>query len=214
MIELFKKFIIPYVFNDVKIYLSIIAVFFFTLIYSFCENNEFHGWINSSKYIDTDEKNFLSEVFNKYRLNSKNLSISKFLKLPIISKENKFYLVNETNQEINSKENLRNKKILFNIFDKGQGYLSIQDFLKIPLLLEENPDFSASYKTSYPFRKKQPTAVSNIFDRFYFSVIIQSNLGLGDIFPASRRVRLIMILQVFVAYFIIVVPLHSYKIFS
>ena len=58
MIELFKKFFIPYVFNDVKIYLSIVTVFFFTLIYSFCENNEFHGWIDSSKYVDTDERKF------------------------------------------------------------------------------------------------------------------------------------------------------------
>ena len=214
MIELFKKFFIPYVFNDVKIYLSIVTVFFFTLIYSFCENNEFHGWIDSSKYVDTDERKFLNEVFNKFRKKNKNLSLKKFLELPIISRDDKFYLVNENNKEINTKENLKNKKILFNIFEKGKGFINLEDFLKIPLLLEDNPDFSASYKTSFPFKKKQPTAVTNIFDRFYFSIIIQSNLGLGDIFPASRRVRLIMILQVFVAYFIIVVPLHNYKLFS
>ena len=38
-------------------------------------------------------------------------------------------------------------------------------------------------------------AVVDYFDRLYFSVITQTTLGYGDIFPASRKVRIISMFQ-------------------
>ena len=51
-----------------------------------------------------------------------------------------------------------------------------------------------------------------MFDRLYFSSIVQSNLGLGDVFPASKRTRIILMLQTFVTYIIIALPKKYLKL--
>ena len=214
MIQLLKKFIIPYIFNDKKIYLTIISLLFFTIIYSYCENNEFHGWIDTSRFRTKIEKNFVTKLYNKFTNKDYGyLTLDQFLKMPIIVDQNKFYFTDDEKQ-VKEKNNLDAKKILFSIYDKSnKGKISYNNFLELPIELGSVKDYTESYKRITPLDHDATNihAVSTIFDRFYFSIIIQSNLGLGDIFPASKRVRLIMILQICISYIIIILP---YSVFS
>lgn len=211
MINLIQKFLIPYVFNEVKIYLAIISVLFFTLLYSICENDEFHGWVDTKKIRSNEEKKFLKSLYNKYVGKDGFVHLKDFIKMPIIMKDNKFYLTDEDSEESQKKEEIKNRETLFKIFDKNnENSITEKMFLKMPLKLDMVSKFSQGYSTTYPDQQDNNNAVNTIFDRFYFSCIIQSNLGLGDIYPSSRRVRLIMLLQVFITYVIIILPYSSF----
>ena len=48
-------------------------------------------------------------------------------------------------------------------------------------------------------------AVATFFDRLYYSVITQTTLGTGDIFPASRKVRILAMLQAMSTIFILLI---------
>lgn len=212
MIQLFKKVLIPYVFNDVKIYLAIISLLFFTLLYSICENDEFHGWVNSKRIETTARQKYLETIFAKYADKNGLLDLENFIKIPIVMKKHKFYLENEDN--IKDKEKfIKNKEMLFKIFDSNSNNkINEKTFLKIPISLDNIPETSLGYQTTYPGKnKKVGNAVNTLFDRLYFSIIIQSNLGLGDIYPASKRVRIIMMLQILFSYSIIVLPYGTFS---
>ena len=211
MINVIQKFLIPYLFNEVKIYLAIISVLFFTLLYSICENDEFHGWVDTKKIRSNEEKKYLQSLFNKYVNKNGTLNLKDFVKMPIIMKDNKFFLTDDDDEQSSEKEEIKNKETLFKIFDKNNNNtITEKMFLKMPLKLDMVSKFSQGYSTTYPDQQDNNNAVNTIFDRFYFSCIIQSNLGLGDIYPSSRRVRLIMLLQVFVTYVIIILPYSSF----
>lgn len=206
MIQLIKNIIIPYVINDVKIYLAIISLLFFTLLYSICENDEFHGWVNSKQVETSAKKKFLETIFAKYSDTDGLLSLENFLKIPLVMRKNKFYLENDKNIK-DIKKFLKNKEMLFKIFDSdGNNKMNEKTFLKLPINLDNITDSSLGYKTTYPGKNKKGKAVNTMFDRLYFSIVIQSNLGMGDIYPASRRVRIIMMLQILFSYSIIVLP--------
>ena len=211
MINVIQKFLIPYLFNEVKIYLAIISVLFFTLLYSICENDEFHGWVDTKKIRSNEEKKYLQSLFNKYVNKNGTLNLKDFVKMPIIMKDNKFFLTDDDDEKAQEKEEIKNKETLFKIFDKNNSNkITEKMFLKMPFKLDMVSKFSQGYSTTYPDQQDNNNAVNTIFDRFYFSCIIQSNLGLGDIYPSSRRVRLIMLLQVFVTYVIIILPYSSF----
>lgn len=212
MINIIQKFLIPYVFNEVKIYLAIISVLFFTLLYSICENDEFHGWVDTKKIRSNEEKKFLQSIYKKYVGKDGFIHLNKFKEIPIIMKDNKFFLTDEDDEASEKKEEIKNREMLFKIFDKNnENKITEKMFMKMPLKLDMVSKFSQGYSTTYPDQQNNNNnAVNTIFDRFYFSCIIQSNLGLGDIYPSSRRVRLIMLLQVFVTYVIIILPYSSF----
>jgi len=211
MINILQKFLIPYVFNEVKIYLAIISVLFFTLLYSICENDEFHGWVDTKKIRSNEEKKYLQSLYNKFVGKDGFVHLKKFLEMPIIMKDNKFFLTDDDDEKSQEKKEIKNRETLFKIFDKNnEDKLTEKMFLKMPLKLDMVSKFSQVYSTTYPNQQDNNNAVNTIFDRFYFSCIIQSNLGLGDIYPSSRRVRLIMLLQVFVTYVIIILPYSSF----
>ena len=157
MIQLFKKVLIPYVFNDVKIYLAVISVLFFTLMYSICENDEFHGWVNSKRIETTARQKYLETIFAKYADKNGLLDLENFIKIPIVMKKNKFYLESEDN--IKDKEKfIKNKEMLFKIFDSdGNQRINERTFLKIPISLDNIPESSLGYKTTYPGKKKWRT---------------------------------------------------------
>jgi len=211
MINVIQKFLIPYVFNEVKIYLAIISVLFFTLLYSICENDEFHGWVDTKKIRSNEEKKYLQSLYKKFVNKNGTLNLKDFIKMPIIMKDNKFFLTDDDDEKAQEKEEIKNRETLFKIFDKNNdNTITEKMFLKMPLKLDMVSKFSQGYSTTYPDQQDNNNAVNTIFDRFYFSCIIQSNLGLGDIYPSSRRVRLIMLLQVFVTYVIIILPYSSF----
>lgn len=44
--------------------------------------------------------------------------------------------------------------------------------------------------------------IENVFEKFYFSLIVTSTIGFGDIYPASVRTRLLCIIQSFVVLYV------------
>ena len=210
MINLIKKFLIPYIFNDKKIYMSFISLIFFTILYALCNNDEFHGWIDTEEVKPNIEQNFTKNIFKKYSKSTKYLTNKEFLNIPIVDKDGKFYFVSEKDKEYKKKENITSKNILFRIYS-SDGRLYFNKFNQMPILLNLMDGFNKPHKILYPSaRYKKSRAVNSLFDRFYFSIIVQSNLGLGDIFPASKRVRIIMIIQVIISYIIIILPYGSF----
>ena len=211
MINLIKKILIPHIFNDKKIYLTLISLIFFTILYALCNNDEFHGWIDTQITKPNIEETFMKNIFKKYAKDGKNyLSIKEFEKIPIIDKDSKFFFVSNKDKEYKSENNINSRKILFRIYSTDER-LSIKKFVEMPISVNLLDDYVKPHKVLYPSnRYTKPTAVNSFFDRFYFSVIIQSNLGLGDIFPASKRVRLIMIVQTFISYILIILPYSSF----
>jgi hypothetical protein len=209
MINLFKKILIPYIFNDKKIYLSFISLIAFTIFYALCNNDEFHGWVDTEEIKPNIEQNFIKNIFKKYSKTNKYLTEKEFRNIPIIDKDGKFYFVSDYDKEYKKKENLVSKNILFRIYS-SDGRLYFNKFNQMPILLNLMDGYIKPHKILYPsVRYKKSKAVNSLFDRFYFSIIVQSNLGLGDIFPASKRVRVIMIIQVIISYIIIIVPYGS-----
>ena len=73
----------------------------------------------------------------------------------------------------------------------------------MPINVNMVPNFTKNYDIN---TAKKLSSVSTMFDRLYFSAIVQSNLGLGDVFPASKRTRVLLMLQTFVSYIILAVP--------
>jgi len=212
MIQLFQKLLIPYVFNDVKIYLFIISVLFFTILYSFCGDDEFHGWIDTEKLKVNEQKKYLQTLYNKYVNKDGSLALDSFLKMPIILKNKKYYLEDENDESTKKKEMIKSREVLFKIFDKNNdGKINENTFLNMPLRLDFISKFTEGYATTTPYGQFGNGVATDIFQRFYFSVIIQSNLGLGDLFPASKRTRIIAIVQIFITYAIIVLPYSSFK---
>lgn len=210
MINLFRKVLIPYVFNDKKIYLSFISLIFFTILYALCNNDEFHGWIDTEVKKPDIEQNFTKNIFKKFSNKKNYLTFKDFEKIPIVDKDGKFYFVSEEDKEYKKEENITSKKILFRIYSVD-GRLYFDKFSQMPILLNLLDGYNTPHKILYPSRRlKKSRAVNSLFDRFYFSIIVQSNLGLGDIFPASKRVRMIMILQVIISYAIIILPYGSF----
>lgn len=222
MLNLLRKFLIPYVFNDKKIYLTIISTLFFTIIYSFCSDDEFQGWVETSLNINKFEKDYLINFFKKYSKNKNKISFKEFLELPIIEKDNKFEIVDEKKSDFKSKENIKSKTILFYIYDlNGTNFLTLKQFLNMPInanivpktVFDQKSDIKEisreDSKIIKSYKRQTLDSIRTTFDRLYFSVIIQSNLGLGDVFPASKRTRILLILQTFISYIIIVVPYGS-----
>ena len=209
MIELIRKYIVPHILNDKKIYLTFIFLLFFTILYAYCDDNEFHGWVDTARFRTNIEKKYLSNLFYKFAKKGYGyLRLDQFLKMPIIVRENKFYF-SDNNSEITDPANIGAKKILFSIYDKqNKNKITYKEFLDLPIEVDSIPGSDKTYKpiTPYDTKENNTNAVNTIFDRLYFSAIIQSNLGLGDIFPASKRVRIIMLLQTCISYTIIVLP--------
>ena len=48
------------------------------------------------------------------------------------------------------------------------------------------------------------TFLDKFIDRLYYSVVVQTTLGLGDIYPASRKLRMLTMLQAISTIFLIV----------
>ena len=43
--------------------------------------------------------------------------------------------------------------------------------------------------------KNKKYSVENYFDRLYYSTIIQTSIGIGDIYPATEKVRIVTMIQ-------------------
>ena len=208
-------YIFSNIFNDKKVYLFIISLFFFAILYSLCNKNEFQGWISIEEEENSRnslELAYLKKFFkNNTKYNDGYLSKDNFKNLPIIYKNNKFELLLEYDEkEYKNDENINAKNILYDLYDKQKSNkINLNTFLKMPIFVNILPNF---IKKNSINKQSKLMSVSTMFDRLYFSSIVQSNLGLGDVFPASKRTRIILMLQTFVTYIIIALPKKYLKL--
>ena len=92
---------------------------------------------------------------------------------------------------------------MYDLYDKQKSNkINLNTFLKMPIFVNILPNFIKKNIN----KQSKLMSVSTMFDRLYFSAIVQSNLGLGDVFPASKRTRIILMIQTFVTYIIIALP--------
>ena len=178
-----------------KFFYTIFCIIFYSLIYLSCKNKEFAGWLNSEgkHYTVNDKKKYV--LFKKYSEDDKIISKDNFVKMPIYKIHNKFVLENLTNKNFNPVETVKTRMDLFDAFSQ-KGKLDFKQFRNIPISAEKfNIKVPNDLVLPFDGTLNMGRAVVDYFDRLYFSVITQTTLGYGDIFPASRKVRIISMLQ-------------------
>ncbi len=186
-----------------KVRYAIGCIIFFTFMYFTCDDKEFAGFLNSEARIYTKEDKIKYALFKKYK-NKKNnyITLIEFLNIPIIVKNNIYYYSKKydlDNQEIN--------RVIFNSYDKNNnGKIDLQAFLDLPIRTDLITHINTN-KIEFPYDSKivMGQSVATFFDRLYYSVVTQTTLGTGDIFPASRKVRILSMLQAMSTIFILLV---------
>ena len=90
---------------------------------------------------------------------------------------------------------MRMRTDIYDAFTKDND-MDFKIFREIPINIE-NYNINVPDDLEIPFdgTLNLGSAVTDYFDRLYFSVVTQTTLGYGDIFPASRKVRIITMLQ-------------------
>jgi hypothetical protein len=83
--------------------------------------------------------------------------------------------------------------------------LLLSDIKKVRTLIARKLARSEKMHAAYLNRE---TSIWSVWDFVYFSVVIQSTVGLGDIQPNSTRVRAIVVGQILLGYAILVVVLN------
>ena len=189
--------------NLYKVRYALGCIVFFTFMYYTCDNKEFAGWMNSEARIYTNDDKIKYSIFKKYK-NSKNnyITLIEFLNIPITVKDNIYYYSNKYD---NDKQIIN--RILFNSYDRdNNGKIYLQSFLDLPIKTSLITKVKTD-KIEFPYDSKivMGPAVATFFDRLYYSVITQTTLGTGDIFPASRKVRILAMLQAMSTIFILLI---------
>jgi len=190
--------------NLAKVKYAISCIVFFTFMYYTCADKEFAGWINSVSRIYTKDDKIKYSIYKKYNSNKnlKYISLKDFMNIPIQQKEREFYYshkYNLDNQPIN--------RIIFNVYDNNNnGKIDLVTFLNLPIKTELLTNIKTA-KIEFPYDSKivMGPAVATFFDRLYFSIVTQTTLGTGDIFPASRKVRVLSMLQALSTIFILLI---------
>ena len=178
-----------------KFFYTISCIIFYSLIYLSCKNKEFAGWLNSEgkHYTINDKKKYV--LFKKYSDDDKVINKDNFVKMPIYKIHNKFVLENLTTKNFNPVETVKTRMDLFDAFSQN-GKLDFKQFRNIPISAEKfNIKVPDNLVLPFDGTLNMGKAVIDYFDRLYFSVITQTTLGYGDIFPASRKVRIISMFQ-------------------
>ena len=104
--------------------------------------------------------------------------------------------------------------IFFNYFSTGKFKIiyrflaSVTIFAFIYFFLFESKDFHI-YKCKLNVKKKKEPIGSfkkhlmDLFNNFYFSFVIQSTVGFGDIVPKTTKARIAVIIQIFISFLIV-----------
>ena len=189
----------------IKMTLYVLSVFIFSLIYSTCEDNEFAGWVNSTSNDLLKEDRYLSIFFSKVTKGKKFMDLNTFLKLPIYKDNKKWFILNKKNNKTDSNISKKNKYNLFNTYKSSDGYISEANFLGISISINNIKKYKIPYDVTFPssFNAPDGSAVHDYFDRLYFSFVTQALLGYGDIFPISKRTRIISLSQSVLSIFIL-----------
>ena len=189
--------------NLSKVKYAIGCIIFFTFMYYTCNDKEFAGFLNSEARIYTNEDKIKYAIFKKYK-NDKNdyITLVEFLNIPIKLMNREYYY--SKNYDLNKQ--IINRIIFYSYDSNNNGKLDLKTFLDLPI----KTDLITTIKTDkieFPYQSKiqMGRAVVTFFDRLYYSVVTQTTLGTGDIFPASRKVRILSMLQAMSTIFILLV---------
>lgn len=187
-----------------KLIFMILMIFIFSIIYTFFNNQDFAGWVNvnvRSFPEDIKKKIRMFYIFsNKYRT---FMTKEEFISIPIIKINNELYILRKKIEGIDTKKNKQMMEILFETFSSNNK-LHLDNFLDIPFKIElYKYNINNLNEIPYQIILTNKYAVRDYFDRLYYSVIIQTSIGFGDIFPANRRLRLVTMLQAFSTIFIL-----------
>ena len=178
-----------------KIWYTIICVIFFSLVYLSCKNKEFAGWLNSegAHYTENDKKKYV--LFKKYGHDKKTIVRDEFSNMPIFKIDNKYVFENLVGKNFNPLEVMRMRSDIYDAFTKDND-MDFKIFREIPINIDQfNIDVPSDLEIPFDGTLNLGSAVTDYFDRLYFSVVTQTTLGYGDIFPASRKVRVITMFQ-------------------
>ena len=180
-----------------KFHMVIAIVFIFSVIYTFYDNEAFAGWIDITQipvvYDVKHKKNRKAKVFLQYAKKYKNfMTHSEFMKIPIIKLHKKLHVALENTSETQSKYYDDAKNLLFSIYAHDDK-MDIDEFNQVPF------EYDISHiKVEHAKKVIDLTtlyAVNDYYDRLYYSITIQSTLGFGDIFPATKSLRFATMIQ-------------------
>ena len=187
-----------------KIFYTTFFIILFSIIYMFFDNDNFSGWINVNVKHFEENDNRKRKIFYKYAVKHRDfMTEEEFIGLPMRKIGNHLYIFGKHAKDSKSLENAKIRKILYDIYSLDQK-LILSNFIRIPF---------STYYFKFPFTEDIPNiieqskryAVEDYFDRLYFSVVTQTTLGYGDIFPADKMLRLVAMLQALTTIFIIVI---------
>mgnify|MGYP000023437970 CR=1 FL=1 len=205
-----KKHIIRFEKNNyiMKIILYLISILLFSIIYNFCQDNEFAGWVDTTSKSLLEEDKYMAYIFQKYSNKKNYINLNNFLKIPIYKKDNEWFVLEKENYITNNYKNKEEKYKLFNKLKNYNNLLNENEFLGVSISIENINTNNIPYDINFPINFKTPkaSAVNSYFDRLYFSCISQSLLGYGDIFPISNRTRIIVIFQSVISIGIFFIP--------
>jgi len=187
-----------------KIIYVVLMIILFSFIYTFFENKEFAGWIDvadKTLFLDLEHDEKI-KIFSKYAQKYGNfLNRDEFSQIPIVKINNNLHVLNKKTYLSEKPENIHIRKLLFDIY-AHDNKMTLDEFTNIPIKTD-------LYDSKEYFRKaiylSDKFAVTDYFDRLYYSATIQTTLGFGDIFPANKALRFFTMLQAISTIFIIVV---------
>ena len=180
--------------NLSKFYFILVMIIFFSIIYTFFDNQDFAGWVDITQtgegYVIRESNK--AKIFLKYAKKYKNfMTKDEFLSIPIIKTKTDIHILDKPNKTSQHPYNTEIKLVLYDIFSQNNR-LFFNEFAKLPFKYDKPIEKINEWGI---FELSQDYAVTDYFDRLYYSATIQSTLGFGDIFPANRMLRFVTMLQ-------------------
>lgn len=189
--------------NIKKINYVVIMIFIFSIIYTFFDNDQFAGWINISTKTFPGYDRVKMEVYYKHAKRYKNfMTKEEFLEIPMLKINEELHIIKDPTPE--TRNFIPLQEAIFKAYSH-YNKLRVEDFVTIPFrvhLYKYDIEHAAYIPNEIILTNKY--AVTDYFDRLYYSVIIQTALGFGDIFPNNKLLRLFTMLQAFSTIFIII----------
>ena len=178
----------------IKLVVMVSLIFFFSIIYSWFPDEGFVGWVNISDDSMYKSATYRYFTFLKYNGTGDDLmDLQTFMKIPmaIISTSGHLAVFKAPTSTTEQYNRSGEQEKLFYMYAKKNNMITINEFISIPFIIM-SPSME---KVSPKIIMTQRLAVQNWFDRLYYSVITQSAIGFGDIFPGTRMLRLVTMLQ-------------------
>lgn len=203
---------------------TLLSIIIFSILYSFCDDEEFTSWIGSYYKAPTPRLMYLTDLFDKLagdvpvaKSDEKMISRKRFVEIPIFKGEGDgIYILKKHNDISLGSDAVRLRENIFDIMDEREtemlgtvrGHIKRSTFVGIPVDMKYIGDYVSPHikKLDYTEIAADKHYRFGFVDRLYFSIITQSTIGFGDVVPASTRVRLLAGLQALCT--LIIVSVH------